>query len=107
MVTDMSPFLKWTLAVIAGGGVAGAVQAATVIVRGKSTLGTLGMANPLLATVELGGSVVTSMVSILMPLLLLALVVAVGLALVWWARRRRIRLRRVHEPTAADPGSEI
>src|SRR5215469_198193 len=30
IVTDLSPFLKWTLAVIAGGGAAGLVQSATV-----------------------------------------------------------------------------
>src|SRR6266571_8977967 len=29
MVTDLSPFLKWTLAIIAGGGAAGMVQATT------------------------------------------------------------------------------
>src|SRR6266478_8524849 len=37
-VTDISPFLKWTLAVIAGGGSAGLVQGATVIMRGASTV---------------------------------------------------------------------
>src|SRR6266568_2193185 len=34
MVTDLSPFLKWTLAIIAGGGAAGMVQATTVLTRG-------------------------------------------------------------------------
>src|SRR5688572_17957636 len=29
MVTDVSPFLKWSLAVVAGGGIAGTVQATT------------------------------------------------------------------------------
>ena len=33
MVTDMSPFLKWTLALIAGGGIAGLVQGTTVALR--------------------------------------------------------------------------
>src|SRR5882762_9625453 len=31
LATEMSPFLKWTLAVIAGGGVAGLVQGTTVL----------------------------------------------------------------------------
>src|SRR5437879_3587681 len=34
MVGHMSPFLKWGLAVIAGGGAAGLVQGTTVFVRG-------------------------------------------------------------------------
>src|SRR6185295_4959510 len=43
MVGDMSPFLKWTLAVIAGGGAAGLVQGATVVARGASTATTGGI----------------------------------------------------------------
>src|SRR6266568_1088731 len=54
LATDMSPFLKWTLSVIAGGGAAGLVQGATVVMRGASTAGTGGLANPILATAELG-----------------------------------------------------
>src|SRR5271157_4826658 len=34
VVTDMSPFLRWTLAAIAGGGAASMVQATTVVTRG-------------------------------------------------------------------------
>src|SRR5215831_18442621 len=81
-VTDMSPFLKWTLAVIAGGGAAGLVQSATVVTRGASTLATGGLANPLLATMELGGATITSILALVAPmlavLLLLTLVVFVG-----------------------------
>src|SRR5262245_39268580 len=57
MVTDMSPFLKWTLAVIAGGGVATAVQTGTAALRGASTLGTAGVANPIVSTIELATSI--------------------------------------------------
>ena len=82
MVTDVSPFLKWSLAAIAGGGAAGLIQGATVLARGASTAGTGGLANPLLATVELGGSIVTSILAIVAPvilaLLLIALVFFVG-----------------------------
>jgi len=73
MITDMSPLLKWTLAVIAGGGVAGAVQGTTVVTRGASTLTTGGLANPLVATAELAGAVVTSILAILAPLLVVLL----------------------------------
>src|SRR5207237_6409471 len=36
LITDVSPFLKWTLAIIAGGGAAGTVQGTTVVARGAS-----------------------------------------------------------------------
>jgi len=85
LVADLSPFLRWTLAVIAGGGVAGLVQGTTVLTRATSTATTGGLANPILATAELGGSVVTSIMSIVAPiagvLLAIALVAFVGVRL--------------------------
>src|SRR6266508_2903629 len=69
LVTDMSPFLKWTLAVIAGGGIAGLVQGTTVLARSASSAGTGGLANPILATAELGGSLATSILSLVAPVL--------------------------------------
>lgn len=73
MVSDMSPFLKWTLAVIAGGGAAGLVQTATVLTRGASTATTGGLANPIFATVELGGALLTSTMAIWLPMLAVTL----------------------------------
>jgi hypothetical protein len=73
MVTGLSPFLKWTLAIIAGGGVAGLVQGTTVVARSVSSAGTAGLANPLLATVELGGSLATSILAVFVPALALLL----------------------------------
>jgi hypothetical protein len=74
MATGASPFLKWTLAVMAGGGAAAAVQAATVLVRGLSLASTGGLANPVVATMELGGSIITSLAAILAPFLAIGLV---------------------------------
>ena len=51
-ITDMSPFLKWTLALIAGGGIAGLVQGTTVVLRAKSSVLTAGIGNPLVSTLE-------------------------------------------------------
>jgi len=81
VIGDIDPFLKWTLAVIAGGGVAGTVQALTTGTRGASTVSTLGLGNPLLSTLEFGGSTVLSIVAILLPFLALALVIALITAL--------------------------
>ena len=36
-MTDVSPMLKWTTAIIAGGGVAGVTQGVTALLRAKST----------------------------------------------------------------------
>ena len=78
MVTDTSPMLKWTLAIIAGGGAAGIVQGTTVLARGISNAGTAGLATPIVSTVELGASIFTSVLAIVAPILAMVfLVVAV------------------------------
>jgi len=74
MVGGMSPFLKWTLAVIAGGGAAGLVHGATAVTRGVSTATTGGLGNPLFATIELGSSVATSIMAVVAPVLAVVLI---------------------------------
>ena len=91
MVTDMSPMLKWGLAVIAGGGLAAAVQTSTVFARGLSLVGTGGLANPLIATAELGGSLLTAVAAIVAPILaIVLLLLVVGIAS-WKFMSRRMR----------------
>jgi hypothetical protein len=74
MVGDMSPFLKWTLAAIVGGGTAGVIQGATVLTRGVSTAATGGLGNHLVATGELGLSTLTAVLALVVPLLVIVLV---------------------------------
>ena len=74
LVTDMSPFLKWALALIAGGGIAGLVQGTTVILRAKSFVSTAGIGNPLVSTLELVGSMITALFAIFVPILCLGLI---------------------------------
>ena len=74
MVADASPILTWAIVVIAGGGVAATVQATTVALRGASTLGTGGLANPLVSSIELGGAVATSVLALIAPILTLILI---------------------------------
>jgi len=90
VVTGMSPVLRWTLAAIAGGGVAAAVQLATVALRRASTYATAGLGHPLAATVETGGSVGMSVLSVLVPMVagILALLLIL-LAARWFNRRSR------------------
>ncbi len=68
-VTGMSPWLRWSLAIIAGGGVAGTVQAATSLTRLASTAATAGLGNPVVATTEAVGSVTLSLLAIAIPVL--------------------------------------
>jgi len=95
MVGDMSPFLKWTLAVIAGGGAAGLVQGTTVLARGASTATTGGLGNPILATVELGGAVATSVLAIVAPILV---VVLLALFVFVFGRKFFARMKRTPSP---------
>ena len=73
MVMDLSPFLKWTLAIIAGGGAAAIVQGLTVTLRTKSSALTAGAGNVLVSSIELAGSMITSLLAIIVPILCLIL----------------------------------
>src|SRR6185503_16717308 len=72
---DLPPFLRWALAIVAGGGAAGLVQAGTALLRLKSSAFTAGAGNPRIATAELAGAVVLSLVGLLAPLLAAVVVV--------------------------------
>lgn len=87
---EVDPWWRWSLAAIAGGSLAGMVQATTVAVRGASGLTTMGLANPVVSTVELAGASTAAVTSLVAPLLVL-LVVAAGFGLLfsWWRRRAR------------------
>jgi len=80
---EMSQFASWAAAIIVGGGTASAVQMSTVAVRGVSTATTGGVANPLVSTVEWVGAVLLSVLSLLVPVL----VVIVGIIFAIWAVR--------------------
>lgn len=91
----------WLLALLLGGGMSGAVQLTTVKVRALSTGTTAGLANPLVATVELVGASMLSALALLLPVLAVGVAVAL-LAALWravrWVRaRRELRLARSHE----------
>jgi hypothetical protein len=90
LVTDLDPFLRWSLALIAGGGIAGLVQTGTVFTRGMSTTTTGGIANPILATLELGGSLLTSILALLLPFIAVTLILALLIWSTWrfWRRKR-------------------
>jgi hypothetical protein len=75
VITDLPPMVKWTAAVIAGGGIAGITQGVTAMLRAKSTILTAGLGNSVIATAELVGSLLVSLLTLAAPLAALALVV--------------------------------
>lgn len=102
VLTDLSPMVKWTTAVIAGGGVAGLTQSATAVLRAKSTVFTGGLGNAVVATAEIGGALLLSLLALAAPLAA-ALLVGVFLWLAFRLLRRLStrasveELERAHE----------
>lgn len=66
---EMNPMLQWSLAAIAGGGAAGAVQVTTTVTRGASSVITGGTGNWVVSTGEGIGSVFTAILAIVAPIL--------------------------------------
>lgn len=75
VVLGMSPLFKWTLAIIAGGGIAATIQALTGVTRITSTATTAGLGNPILSSVELGSSVILGVIAIFLPIIAAIVVV--------------------------------
>jgi uncharacterized protein DUF4126 len=101
VMADLPPLIKWTAAVIAGGGAAGITQGVTTLIRANSTVFTGGLGNPVIATGELGGATIISLLALSVPF------VAVGLvALFCWFAIRTIRrlLRRAPKPETQGTG---
>ncbi len=88
LTQGMDPFLRWSLALVAGGGTAAVFQGVTATVRGLSTVTTGGLANPVIATAEAGGSALLSVVAIIMPVVATIVIV---LLLTFVARRLLFR----------------
>ena len=97
VMTDLPPMVKWTTAVIAGGGVAGLTQGATAVVRAKSTLFTGGFGNAAIATAELGGALLVSLLALAAPYAALLVVVV----FLWLAFRLLRRLSRRAPPSSS------
>ena len=98
VMTDVPPMAKWTAAVIAGGGVAGLTQGATAILRAKSTVLTGGIGNSVIATAELGGALLLTLLALAAPLAALAVVIL----FLWLAIRLLRHLFRGANPSNTE-----
>ena len=99
VMTDLPPLVKWTTAVIAGGGAAGLTQGLTSLLRAKSTLMTGGLGNHVLASGEWGGALLVSLLALASPLMAVALVAI----FCWFAIRLVRRLFRKDTPGSSGP----
>ena len=86
VITDLPPLIKWSTAIIAGGGVAAITQGVTTLVRAKSTALTAGVGNPVVSTFEMIAAVVVAVLALLAPLIAIGLV-----ALFCWLAMRLVR----------------
>ena len=73
VMTDISPFLQWTLAIIAGGGAATATSLLSNTTHHSSTVVSAGMTNPLVSAIESVISVVMAILSIAVPIIMFGL----------------------------------
>ena len=98
VMTDVPPMVKWTAAVIAGGGIAGITQGAIAMLRANSTVWTGGLGNFIIATAELAGALVVSFLALVAPVAALALVIL----FLWHTTRLLRRLLRGMRPSTAE-----
>lgn len=87
VMADVPPMVKWTAAVIAGGGIAGLTQGLTGILRAHSTVLTGGLGNHVIATAELGAALLISFLALVAPAVAIALVILFLLAAINLLRR--------------------
>jgi len=83
VVTGISPLLKWSLVIIAGGGIAGTIQVLTGVTRATSSLTTGGLGNPVVSSVESGSSLTLSALAIFIPVITGIVVI---ILIVWAAK---------------------
>ncbi len=96
LLGDVSPLMQWSLAIIAGGGAAAAVQGGTVLTRLASTATSGGTANFLLTTLETTASILFAILSIIAPILSMIALLALVTTMYYTGRTilRQLRHRR-------------
>lgn len=89
VTSDLSPFLRWSLALIAGGTIAGGTEAVMGFTRLASTAVAGPVGNVAVSSAELASSTVISVLAIAVPILALILI-----AVLIFLAFRRLQRRR-------------
>ncbi len=88
---ELTPLQGAVLALVLGGGVAGATHLAKANLRLVSTAATGGLANPVVSTVEDTGAGGLTLMALLAPLLAVTVLLLALIGILWFVRRRRMR----------------
>tara|TARA_B100000427_G_scaffold329634_1_gene346728 strand:+ start:2421 stop:3014 length:594 start_codon:yes stop_codon:yes gene_type:complete len=75
VMSDLDPFLQWSLALIAGGGIATSTHISLESMRATSSVSTGGLGNFFIATFESFSAIILSILSILLPIVALIIVI--------------------------------
>lgn len=102
-VTEVSPLLQWTLAAVIGGGVATTTQLATTKLRLASSATTAGLANPVVATAELGGATGLTLLGLLSPILAAVGALTLLAAIVWLTAKLLRQVARLAAKVRTSP----
>ena len=89
VMVDMPPGLVWPVAIVGGGGIAAVTKVTSAVLRAKTGIATLGIANPIVSTGETAGAITIALAAILVPVACLVVLIVM---LVWLRRRRRRRV---------------
>jgi Domain of unknown function (DUF4126) len=103
LAPEMDPLVKWTLALVAGGGTAGLTKAVMNLLRGTSTAATGGLANPIFAALELIIAVTLSALAVTLPIAAGIVVMGISgfLAYKLWRFFEAYKRKRVTTPKSS------
>ena len=89
MSTEISPVVRWTMSVLAGGGTAAAISAGEAAIRAQLTAATAGVGCIIQNILETAVSTIISFLAVLVPVILgLVLLIAALAVLAWFLTRR-------------------
>jgi hypothetical protein len=101
-MVDIPPQVRWPVAIVAGGGIAGVTKVMSALVRVKSGLLTGGLGNPIVSTGETAGALVVAVAAIAIPVVSL---LGLGVLLYWTSKRTRRRAGRAPYIRSSDGGA--
>ncbi len=104
LIPDTDPVLRWGIALIVGGGAAGAVQATTNITRLSSSALTFGLANPVIATIENVMALALSVMTVAFPVLAALMLGVVGFVVVFIVLKLLDQRKQKSSPPVEPPG---
>lgn len=88
-ITDMSPMLKWTLAIVAGGGISVGIHSVTAVFRGASTTMTAGIGNSIVSTFENIISTLISILAIFSPIIAIIIIIVSLFYVIKFIKKKR------------------